>query len=223
MQKPDPDKNLFEERSRVTDDERRTLLRQRGCVVWFTGLSGAGKSTLAKALERKLFELGHPAFILDGDNMRRGLNRDLSFSHEDRTENIRRVAEVAKLFADAGMICIAAFISPFRKDREDARRIIGMERMLEVYLSTPIEVCERRDTKGLYKKAREGEVRDFTGISSPYEPPAQPDLEVDTVGCTVDEAVARIIDTFISRECLFPDAIRTETPPPARDRISSPR
>lgn len=177
-------------------------MRQRGCVVWFTGLSGSGKSTVAHALELELMNQGHAAFVLDGDNVRRRLNADLGFSGKDRTENIRRIAEVAGLFADAGIICITAFISPFREDRRRAREVIGKDRMFEVYLGTTIEECEKRDPKGLYKKARGGEIPDFTGISSPYEPPLEPELEINTGECSVDEAVARLVSEFRARKYL---------------------
>jgi len=149
-------------------------------VVWFTGLSGSGKSTLAAELERALFEQGKQVCVLDGDDLRRGLCSDLGFSPADRRENIRRVGEVARLFAEAGSICIAAFISPYRSERDLARRICPKGRFLEVYLNAPLEVCERRDPKGLYARARTGELKEFTGISAPYEPPEKPDLELRT-------------------------------------------
>jgi adenylyl-sulfate kinase len=156
-------------------------------------LSGSGKSTIAIELERQLFNLGRQACVLDGDNMRHGLGSDLGFSHEDRKENIRRAGEVAKLFADAGVICITAFISPYRSDRELARAIAPQGKFLEVYLNAPLEICEQRDTKGLYAKARAGEIKEFTGISAPYEPPLQPEIELPTGHQTVGECVATIL------------------------------
>jgi len=173
----------------VTGDERALLLKQRPLTLWLTGLSGAGKSTIACALERRLLDCGHAAYVLDGDNVRHGLNRDLGFSPQDRAENIRRIAEVARLLNDAGMIVITAFISPYREDREMARSIIGMEDFLEVHVNTPIEVCEERDPKGLYKLARSGELTGFTGISAPYEPPLEPVCSIDTAVNSVDECV----------------------------------
>lgn len=164
----------------VTTTDRAQLLQQRAATVWFTGLSGAGKSTLAFALERHLIGLGHACYVLDGDNVRHGLNRDLGFSAEHRTENIRRIAEVAKLMNDAGLIVISAFISPYRADREVARQIIGADKFIEVHVATPIATCEQRDTKGFYQRARAGEIKDFTGISAPYEPPDHPAVVIDT-------------------------------------------
>ena len=177
----------------VSRERREALLRQRGTTIWLTGLSGSGKSTLAKALEVKLVEAGHPCSVLDGDNLRHGLNRDLGFSPEDRSENIRRVAEVARLMNDAGLIVVTAFISPYAKDREMSREIIGEDRFAEVHLSTSIEVCESRDPKGLYRKARAGALPEFTGISAPYEAPASPRLALDTGVLSVEESVARLL------------------------------
>lgn len=165
-----------------------------GCVIWFTGLSGAGKTTLAQALQEELAGLNRQSYVLDGDLLRRGLCSDLGFSPEDRRENIRRVAEVAKLFADAGLICITALISPYRRDRDFARSILPQGSFMEVYLSAPLEVCERRDPKGLYRKARSGELKDFTGISAPYEPPLQPELEVPTDQLNVAACVSAILE-----------------------------
>lgn len=161
-------------------------------TVWFTGLSGAGKSTLALALARRLVGNGRACHVLDGDNVRHGLNRDLGFSAADRNENIRRVAEVAKLMNDAGLIVITAFISPYRQDREMAREIIGAEKFFEVHLATPIAACEQRDVKGLYKKARAGEIADFTGVSAPYELPINPVASVDTSLVSVDDALIKL-------------------------------
>jgi len=175
-------RNVILHRGAIDRAAREQLLRQRGCVVWLTGLSGAGKSTIAHALQERLHEEGKLAYVLDGDNLRHGLNGDLGFSDHDRRENIRRVGEVAALFADAGIITVTAFISPFRADRDRARAIVGDERFFEVFLDVPIEICESRDPKGLYRKARAGEIADFTGISSPYEPPLAPALTIRNVG-----------------------------------------
>ena len=168
--------------SRPLKEER---LNQKGRVFWFTGLSGAGKTTLAIAVEKELFEKGYFAMILDGDNIRSGINNNLGFSEEDRKENIRRIAELAKLFAHAGIITIAAFISPTDEIREMAQNIIGKDDYFEVFISTPIEVCESRDVKGLYKKARKGEIADFTGITSPYEEPQDPFISINTSNKTI--------------------------------------
>lgn len=179
--------------SQVSQAERCKLLNQQSATIWLTGLSAAGKSTLAFALERALIDLGHACYVLDGDNVRHGLNRNLGFSHEDRTENIRRVAEVAKLMNDAGLIVIAAFISPYCANRALARSVIGADCFREVYVSTSLSVCESRDPKGLYIKAREGKVAEFTGISSPYEEPELPDLVIDTTQRSLDQAVSMLI------------------------------
>lgn len=167
--------------------------RPAGGVVWLTGLSGSGKSTVSAELERRLLDLGRPVWVLDGDKVREGLCSDLGFSPEHRKENIRRVAEVARLFADAGLICIVAFISPYRADRERARSLLPAGRFIEVYLSTPLEVCERRDTKGLYARARAGLVKEFTGITAPYEVPLKPELELRTDKLTLDECVSTLV------------------------------
>jgi len=164
-----------------------------GAVVWFTGLGGSGKSTLAGLLERALFEQGKQVCVLDGDNLRRGLCSDLTFSPDGRKENIRRAGEVAKLFAEAGFICIAAFISPYGSERDLARGIAPEGKFLEVYLNAPLEVCEQRDPKGLYAKARTGEIKNFTGISAPYEPPTKPELELRTDLLTIEDCVARVM------------------------------
>lgn len=177
----------------VTHAEREKLLGQRPVTIWLTGLSAAGKSTLAYAFERELISQGRACYVLDGDNVRHGLNRNLGFSHEDRAENIRRIAEVAHLMNDAGLIVIAAFISPYRADRAAAREIIGADRFREVYVSTPLSVCESRDPKGFYAKAREGALAEFTGISSPYEEPESPDLVLDASNLSLDQAVAQLM------------------------------
>lgn len=178
----------------VRREERESLLGQNGGTIWLTGLSAAGKSTLAFALERALVARERACYVLDGDNVRHGLNRNLGFSAEDRTENIRRIAEVARLMNDAGLIIITAFISPFIADREMARQIIGSNQFREVFVSTPLAVCEARDPKGLYTKARAGELAEFTGISSPYEVPAHPDLIINTAQTSTEQAVLQLIE-----------------------------
>lgn len=181
-------------RSRITPAERERLLGHKPATVWLTGLSGSGKSTIAFELESMLFESGHACLVLDGDNTRHGLSRDLGFSPQDRRENIRRVAEVARLFNDAGLVAITSFISPYREDREMAREIVGRERFVEIWLSTRIETCEARDPKGLYAKARAGKLPDFTGISAPYEAPASPALELDTGMHSAADCVRRVAE-----------------------------
>lgn len=177
----------------VDASERRRLLGQEAVTLWLTGLSAAGKSTLAFALERRLLEAGRVAYVLDGDNVRHGLNSNLGFSHADRSENIRRVAEVARLMNDAGLIVVTAFISPYREDRAMARRIIGDGQFREVHVATPLAVCESRDPKGLYRKARAGAVAEFTGVSSPYEAPEAPELVIDTGSSSVARAVEQLL------------------------------
>lgn len=184
----------------VTDKERAALKKQTPVLLWFTGLSGSGKSTIANAVERKLFELGKHSYLLDGDNVRHGLNKDLGFSDADRVENIRRIGEVAKLFVDSGSIVLTAFISPFRADRAQAKDMLSSGQFLEVYIDTPLEVCEQRDPKGLYKKARLGEIKNFTGIDSTYESPLQPDIHVETAHYTVEECAQRIIEQLKQRQ-----------------------
>jgi len=185
--------HIRREASGVSVDERATLLKQKPATLWLTGLSGSGKSTIARDLERALFDRGQACFILDGDNIRHGLNRDLGFSASDRTENIRRVSEVAALLNDAGLIVITSFISPYREDRAGAREIIGDNRFVEIHVDTPIEVCEERDPKGLYKKARAGEIAQFTGIDAPYEAPETPEVTLKTADTPVEESTAQII------------------------------
>jgi adenylyl-sulfate kinase len=186
-------KNLFWQQSKVTNSQRETRNGHQGCIIWLTGLSGAGKSTIATELERQLFAMGKHAYVLDGDNIRQGLASDLGFSHDDRTENIRRVGEVAKLFADAGLICITAFISPYRADRAMVRKIAPPGRFIEVFVNAPLLVCEQRDPKGLYAKARANEIKEFTGISAPYEEPCGHELEVRTDQLSVSDSVAKIV------------------------------
>lgn len=177
---------------KVTAAERTPRNGHVGRVVWFTGLSGAGKSTIALALERRLFDAGQQVYVLDGDIVRTGLCSDLKFSHADRTENIRRIGEVARILADAGLLVIVAFISPFRADRDRARSLMAAGRFTEVFINAPLEVCERRDVKGLYARARRNEIADFTGITSPYEPPLQPEVELRTDLLSIGEAVERV-------------------------------
>lgn len=184
--------------SQVTSFDRQALLGHQSMTLWFTGLSGSGKSTLAYSLERRLISMGMMCCVLDGDNVRHGLNRDLGFSHFDRSENIRRVAEVARLMIDAGLIVITSFISPYQEDREMARSIIGTEKFVEVYLNAALDICEKRDTKGLYRKARSGELPCFTGISSPYEAPEDAELIIDTATETVDACVEYLVQTVIN-------------------------
>ncbi|HQW01196.1 MAG TPA: adenylyl-sulfate kinase [Saprospiraceae bacterium] len=183
----------------ISREERELRLGQRGKVLWFTGLSGSGKSTLAIALERQLFDQGYSVIILDGDNIRTGINNNLTFSPEDRVENIRRIAEVAKLFLANGIICIVSFISPTRDMRANAKQIIGPTDFVEVFIDTPIEVCEARDVKGLYKKARAGEIKDFTGVSAPYEVPLQPDVHVHTEDTDIEESMAVLYQQILPR------------------------
>jgi len=177
----------------VVRAQREQLLGQRGVVVWLTGLSGSGKSTIAVGVESKLVERGRLAYVLDGDNIRHGLNRNLGFSPEDRTENIRRIGEVAKLFADAGLIVLTSFISPYRSDRDAVRALLEKGDFLEVYVYASLETCEQRDVKGLYRRARAGEIPEFTGISAPYEPPEEPELVLDTNRHSADESVAGLV------------------------------
>ena len=178
-------------------DDREKMLNQKSKVLWFTGLSGSGKSTLAIALERELAKRGLLCYLLDGDNIRTGINNNLGFSENDRQENIRRIAEVAKLFMDCGVITLAAFISPTNEIREKAKEIIGEENFLEVFINTPLEECERRDIKGLYQKARKGEIKEFTGISSPFEAPENPTLNIDTTNKDIKECIEVILEKIL--------------------------
>ncbi|MFZ3184679.1 MAG: adenylyl-sulfate kinase [Pseudomonas sp.] len=180
--------------SQVDCEQRVALFRQRPVTLWMTGLSGAGKSTLAFALEKQLLTLGHACFVLDGDNIRHGLNQDLGFSPEARAENIRRIAEVAKLLNAAGLIVIASFISPYRDDRAKACQVIGEAAFHEIYISTALEYCEQRDVKGLYQKARAGLISDFTGISAPFEAPIDPALSIDTTNLPIEASIAQLLD-----------------------------
>jgi adenylylsulfate kinase len=183
----------------MTRQDKEALLKQRGMMVWFTGLSGSGKSTIALAVERELHQRGILCRILDGDNIRCGINAGLGFSAEDRKENIRRIAEVGKLFVETGIVTLAAFVSPTNEYRQMARDIIGSEDFIEIYVSTPLEVCERRDVKGLYARARRGEVKDFTGISAPFEIPEHPAMSVDTSRQPLEESVKQVINMIANK------------------------
>ncbi|WP_324187601.1 adenylyl-sulfate kinase [Thiomicrorhabdus heinhorstiae] len=185
--------NIVWHNHHVTQEDRAKLKEQKPCVLWFTGLSGSGKSTIANAVESLLFELGKHTYLLDGDNVRHGLNKGLSFSEEDRIENIRRVGEVSKLFCDAGMIVLTAFISPFAHDRQMVRELLKDGEFVEVFIDAPLNVCEQRDPKGLYKKARAGEIKDFTGIDSPYEKPEMPEVRVVNDGISIEEAANQVV------------------------------
>ena len=185
--------------SALRKKDRQRLNGHKSFVLWFTGLSGSGKSTLANEVDRQLYSLGVRSYVLDGDNIRHGLNRGLGFSKEDRVENIRRIGEVSKLFVDSGQVVLAAFISPFREDRDGVRKLFDDGEFIEVFTSSPLEVCEKRDVKGLYQKARRGEIREFTGIDSPYEIPLEPELVVDTSSSTVAESARQVIGFLKNR------------------------
>lgn len=186
--------NIVWHEHHVNQQERAKLKQQTPCILWFTGLSGSGKSTVANAVENLLFKMNKHTYLLDGDNVRHGLNKGLSFSEEDRIENIRRVGEVAKLFSDSGLIVLTAFISPFESDRNLVREMTRPGEFIEVFIDTPLSICEQRDPKGLYKKARAGEIKDFTGIDSPYEAPSKPEIHIKNDGITIDLAAQNVID-----------------------------
>ena len=186
--------NIIWHQSEVNQAAREELLKQKGVVIWFTGLSGSGKSTIANQVANGLHQLGKLTYVLDGDNIRHGLNKNLGFSPEDREENIRRIGEVAKLFADAGVITTTAFISPYRKDRDKAREILEDGRFIEVFVDCPLEVCESRDPKGLYKKARAGEIKEFTGIDAPYEVPENAEIVINTNDLDLPASTQKVID-----------------------------
>lgn len=177
----------------ITKKDRQKLNGHKSCILWFTGLSGSGKSTLAHKVEEILFEMDIRTYVLDGDNIRMGLNKNLGFSKEDREENIRRIAEVAKLFVDAGIIVLTAFISPYRKDRNLARSLVEKEEFVEIYVKCPLEVCEKRDVKGLYEKARKGIIKQFTGIDDPYEEPENPEIVIETDKQTLEESANKVV------------------------------
>lgn len=187
-------KNIIKHSYSVNRDSRKKLKQHRSILLWFTGLSGSGKSTIANCVEQELHKNNIHTYTLDGDNIRKGLNSDLSFSPKDRSENIRRIAETAHLMMDAGLVVLAAFVSPYRKDREHVRNIIGNDNMIEIYVNTSIEECERRDIKGLYKKARKGEIKNMTGVSAPYESPLHPDIQINTEEVTIINATKQIIN-----------------------------
>ncbi len=186
----------------VDRDTRASAHGHRGAVLWFTGLSGSGKSTIAHRVESVLVDRGVFAYVLDGDNIRHGLNSDLGFSPEEREENIRRIGEVARLFADAGAVVLTAFISPYRRDRERVRALLGQGEFVEVFVDTPLEICEARDPKGLYKKARAGEISNFTGINAPYEAPGSPEVHLETADLGVDEAAAKVVRYLATHDIL---------------------
>ena len=194
--------NITYHMANITQSERQEALRAKGAVIWLTGLSGSGKSTIARALEKQLVQEGHFSYVLDGDNLRFGLNSDLGFSAADRSENIRRVGEVTKLFAESCVIVIAAFISPFQEDRQAIRMKLPEGRFVEVHVATSLSICEQRDPKGLYRKARTGEIDNFTGISAPYEEPLNPELRLETANKTIAECVGEII-TMLHRSGLL--------------------
>jgi adenylylsulfate kinase len=194
--------HIYPIKTKVSFDARQRLINQKPKLIWFTGLSGSGKSTLAVQLEAALHARGFKTYLLDGDNIRSGLNKDLSFTDEAREENIRRISEVCKLFLDAGVVLLSAFISPFKADRAQVKEIVGDENYIEVFVDAPLEVCEQRDVKGLYRKARAGEVRNFTGISSPYEKPEQPDVVIATDKISVEEAIEVLMGVIVPRVSL---------------------
>ena len=196
--------NITWHEGHVTREERSGLLKQTGVTIWFTGLSGSGKSTIAYTLEHALVQRGHLAYVLDGDNIRHGLNKNLGFSAADREENIRRIGEVAKLFADCGIVTMTSFISPYRKDRDTVRALHDADKLpfVEVHVATPIETCEQRDPKGLYKKARAGQLKNFTGIDDPYEPPLKPELTIDATSTSPQEATVILLQYLENRGIL---------------------
>lgn len=193
------EKNIVQHQFNVGKAHRQALNKHSSFLIWFTGLSGSGKSTVANAVEQLLNGAGIHTYTLDGDNVRGGLNSNLSFSPEDRTENIRRIAEVANLMVDAGLVVLAAFVSPYRKDRARIKSIVGANNFVEVHISTPLEVCEARDVKGLYAKARAGEIKDFTGVNAPYEAPEAPTLDVDTSQLNIQQAASLVMEAIQSK------------------------
>lgn len=212
--------NVHRQALDVNKDDRAALKRHRPCILWFTGLSGSGKSTVANLVERALYTRACHTYLLDGDNVRHGLNRDLGFSDADRVENIRRVAEVSKLFVDAGLIVIVAFISPFRAERKLARDLVGEREFLEVYVDTPIDECRKRDPKGLYARADRGEIKNFTGVDSPYEPPLQPEIHLKTVGRAAPEMAEQVLQE-LERLGFIGEGARLRTVPPLRRSVGS--
>jgi len=196
------EKNIVKQAYSVSIESRKKLKQHQPLLLWFTGLSGSGKSTIANSVEQELHKNSVHTYTLDGDNIRKGLNSDLSFSPKDRKENIRRIAETAHLMIDAGLVVLAAFVSPYRNDRDHVRKIVGDDNMVEVYINTSIKECERRDVKGLYKKARKGEIKNMTGISAPYEPPLHPDIQINTEEVTIIDATKQIIN-FINPKLIL--------------------
>ena len=195
-------KNIVKHSYSVNRDSRKKLKQHKSILLWFTGLSGSGKSTIANCVEQELHKNSIHTYTLDGDNIRKGLNSDLSFSPEDRSENIRRIAETARLMIDAGLVVLAAFVSPYRNDRKHIRKIVGDDNMVEIFINTSIEECERRDVKELYKKARKGEIKNMTGISAPYESPLHPDIQINTEEVTIVDATKQIIN-FINPKLIL--------------------
>jgi adenylylsulfate kinase len=189
--------NIHEQDFKIKQAQRVALMKQKPLLLWFTGLSGSGKSTLANGIENALHQKGFKTYLLDGDNVRKGLNQDLGFSEADRIENIRRIGEVAKLMLDSGLVVISAFISPFKKDREMIAELVGHANFLEIFIDCPLEVCEQRDVKGLYAKARRGEIKHFTGIDSPYEAPESPFLSISSDQIEIPEALAKILEGIL--------------------------
>lgn len=194
--------NLHWHKHSVTVEDRRESYNYKSCVIWFTGLSAAGKSSLANALCKELHNIGVKCYVLDGDNIRHGLNKNLGFSPEDRKENIRRIGEVAKLFVDAGLIAMTAFISPYREDRNNARRLLREDEFIEVFVRCSLTECERRDPKGIYKKAKAGEIKEFTGVSAPYEEPENPELILETDKMDLQECVEALLEYLVQNEYL---------------------
>ena len=187
-------KNIIKYSYSVNLDTRKNLKQHKPLLLWFTGLSGSGKSTIANCVEQELHKNSIHTYTLDGDNIRKGLNSDLTFNPKDRSENIRRIAETAHLMMDAGLVVLAAFVSPYRNDRDDIRKIVGADNMVEIYINTSVKECERRDVKGLYKRARKGEIKNMTGISAPYEPPLNPNIQINTEEVTIVDATKQIIN-----------------------------
>ena len=185
--------NIIPHSYQVSKADRQTNNKHKSLLLWFTGLSGSGKSTIANVVEQELYKLGIKTYTLDGDNIRNGINKDLSFAPEDRTENIRRIAEIANLMLDAGVVVLAAFVSPYKKDRENIKEIVQEDNFMEIFVNTSLAECERRDVKGLYQKARAGEIKNMTGISAPYEAPENPDIEIKTEEYSVEQAVSKIL------------------------------
>ncbi len=198
-------KNIHWHAATITREDREKMNGHKSTILWFTGLSGSGKSTLAHAVEDRLYKLGARTYVLDGDNIRHGLCKDLGFSDADRTENIRRIGEVAKLFTDSGVMALTAFISPFRSDRDAVRALVEDGDFVEIYCKCDLGVCEERDVKGLYKKARAGEIPEFTGINSPYEEPLKAEIEIDTAAQSIEESVEQVINTLIARDIISAD------------------